>query len=163
MTAADALRRLLADVAHVRNCFDPACRLPQCMNSFDYLERLALDGLAEEEEHVLVGWTSKLWHKSSGWWTCSACNYGNVNDARECWNCSRPLHAGPKIANGDDGDFFCPKCDAFTQWGTSGSTGPKEMWVGHCYGEHGRGCGFSWPRTDDSKYFKSKPTEEGQP
>jgi len=157
MTAADALRRLLADVREARTAYDPERAL-----TLNYIERLALDGLAGEAEPASTGWTSKLWHKSAGWWTCAACNYGNVNDARECWNCRRPLHAGPKIANGDDGDFFCPKCDAFTQWGTSGCTGPKETWVGHCYGEHGCGCGFSWPRTDDSKYFKAKPTEEGQ-
>jgi len=167
MTASDALRRLPALAERVRlirwafdrndNRYADVCALA------DEIERLALDGPAGEAEPVLIGWTSKLWHKSAGWWTCAVCNYGNVNDARECWNCRRPLHAGPKIANGDDGDFFCPKCDAFTQWGTSGSTGPKGTWVGHCYGSHGSGCGFSWPRTDDSKYFKAKPTDEGQP
>ena len=162
MTAADALRRLLADVRKARLHEGDLHFSLSWEATLRYLERLALDGLAGEAEPVLVGWTSKLWHKAAGWWTCAACNYGNVNDARECWNCRRPLHAGPKPANGDDGDFFCPKCDAFTQWGTSGSTGPKGTWVGHCYGSHGSGCGFSWPRTDDSKYFKAKPTEEGQ-
>jgi len=73
VTAADALRRLLADVEHVRNCFDPACRLPQCTNSFDYLERLALDGLAGEAAAVRspsLPWTRIVGES----WTCTHVN-----------------------------------------------------------------------------------------
>jgi len=165
MTASDALRRLLADVRAARLHEGDLHFSLSWEATLRYLERLALDGLAGEAESASTGWTSKLWHKSAGWWTCAACKYGNVDEAHECWNCRRPLRVlsfEPKPANGDDGCFFCPKCDAFTEWGTSGCTGPKETWVGHCYGEHGCGCRFSWPRTDDSKYFKAKPTEEGQ-
>ncbi len=61
------------------------------------------------------------------------------------------------IASGNDGDFFCPACEAFTQWGTSNCTGPDDTWVGHCYGPRGDGgCAgrFSWPRTEDGKHFR---------
>ena len=43
MTAADALRRLLADIREARTAYDPERAL-----TLNYLERLALDGLAGE-------------------------------------------------------------------------------------------------------------------
>jgi len=80
MTAADALRRLLADVRAARfsrlepTVFETVGKegLSRCWSeTLDYLERVALDGLAGEAE--------------------------------------------PNTAKGDDGYFFCPKCDAFTE------------------------------------------------
>jgi hypothetical protein len=64
------------------------------------------------------------------------------------------------IITGESGSFFCPKCDDFTHWGTSSCTGPSESWTGHCHGTREMGCGFSWPRTEDAKYFR--PRDEAQ-
>ena len=48
-----------------------------------------------------------------------------------------------------DAQFTCPKCGCH-HFGTDGCAGPKEGMVGYC---HGNECGFTWPRTDDHKYF----------
>lgn len=56
--------------------------------------------------------------------------------------------------------FFCPDCRAFCHFSTSNCTAPKEEWVGHCNGPGGEGCGFTWPRTDDTKYFHTRTPKE---
>jgi predicted RNA-binding Zn-ribbon protein involved in translation (DUF1610 family) len=55
--------------------------------------------------------------------------------------------------------FVCPECGS-SLYGTSNCLAPFSEWVGNCHGEKqlpdGRvsSCHFTWPRTDDSKYFK---------
>lgn len=62
--------------------------------------------------------------------------------------------------------FDCPECGGRC-FGTSGP--PSEglgadfsEWIGHCHGDDGdssSGCGFTWPRKDDWKYFKLVGTQ----
>ena len=55
--------------------------------------------------------------------------------------------------------FTCPECGSH-HFGTSNCTSPSDKWVGHCHGYiGGQPCRFSWPRTDDSKYFSEREAE----
>jgi hypothetical protein len=47
--------------------------------------------------------------------------------------------------------FQCPECNG-QYWGTSNASSDNA--VGHCHDQFGQRCTFSWPRTDDDKYFK---------
>jgi hypothetical protein len=47
-------------------------------------------------------------------------------------------------------EFTCPECGSHS-YGSSGCIGPIEAMIGHCHGDNG--CKFSWPRSDDDKYF----------
>ena len=47
--------------------------------------------------------------------------------------------------------FTCPNCGGY-KYGTDGSAGPVETWIGHCQSDF-INCHFSWPRTEDDKYF----------
>jgi len=50
--------------------------------------------------------------------------------------------------------FTCPKCEGHW-WHTSGLDlkNPHTTGTGHCDSEHYQ-CNFSWPRTEDEKYFR---------
>lgn len=52
-----------------------------------------------------------------------------------------------KIIEKLDRRFHCPKCESF-QFGSSKCN--EDIMIRHC---HGPGCGFSFPSTDDEKYF----------
>lgn len=61
----------------------------------------------------------------------------------------------PPDINEDIG-FVCPKCGGH-YWGTSNcsdSTSPTP--IGHCHDQYGIRCRFTWPRSDDFKYFKPR-------
>jgi hypothetical protein len=47
--------------------------------------------------------------------------------------------------------FWCPRCEAFTEWGTTGAS----LETGHCHGLRGDGCegAFVWRREDDWRHF----------
>lgn len=46
-----------------------------------------------------------------------------------------------------DRSFKCPDCGS-REWGTSNASKTFREWRGHC-----QECTFSWPRTDDAKYW----------
>lgn len=62
----------------------------------------------------------------------------------------------------EDVQFTCPQCGSH-EFGSSDPGKPDEM-RGHCHGTWtdaqgaDRNCSFSWPRTEDSKYFKGLGT-----
>lgn len=48
-----------------------------------------------------------------------------------------------------DKSFKCPVCGS-REWGTSNASQPFRKWIGHC-----QECTFTWPRTDDAKYWEA--------